>query len=107
MPFDMTVPQFPAPDPKGKVLVVDDELDIRESLEILLSSEGYSVDQAQNGERNRVDFICALRRQNDEALARAVFVQPRKTRERGFRMCVDDEPRPALRRHAHVIACPG
>jgi DNA-binding NtrC family response regulator len=48
MPFDMTVPQFPAPDPKGKVLVVDDELDIRESLEILLSSEGYSVDQAQN-----------------------------------------------------------
>ena len=30
------------------MLVVDDELDIRESLEILLSSEGYLVDQAQN-----------------------------------------------------------
>jgi DNA-binding NtrC family response regulator len=44
----MTAPQFTAPGPKGKVLVVDDELDIRESLEILLSSEGYSVDQAQN-----------------------------------------------------------
>ena len=48
MPLDMTAPQFTAPEPKGKVLVVDDELDIRESLEILLSSEGYSVDQAQN-----------------------------------------------------------
>jgi DNA-binding NtrC family response regulator len=48
MPLDMTVPQFTSPEPKGKVLVVDDELDIRESLEILLSSEGYSVDQAQN-----------------------------------------------------------
>jgi len=44
----MTAPQFTAPEAKGKVLVVDDELDIRESLEILLSSEGYSVDQAQN-----------------------------------------------------------
>src|SRR5271157_3177761 len=44
----MTAAQFTAPGAKGKVLVVDDELDIRESLEILLSSEGYSVDQAQN-----------------------------------------------------------
>ncbi len=48
MPLDMTAPQFTAPGAKGKVLVVDDELDIRESLEILLSSEGYSVDQAQS-----------------------------------------------------------
>jgi DNA-binding NtrC family response regulator len=48
MPLDMTAPHFTAPGPKGKVLVVDDELDIRESLELLLSSEGYSVDQAQN-----------------------------------------------------------
>ena len=48
MPPDMTAPQSTAPGPKGKVLVIDDELDIRESLEILLSSEGYSVDQAQN-----------------------------------------------------------
>src|ERR1035437_8969378 len=48
MPLDMTAPQFTAPEARGKVLVVDDELDIRESLEILLSSEGYCVDQAQN-----------------------------------------------------------
>ncbi len=34
---------------RGSVLVVDDELDIREGLELLLSSEGYAVDQAQNG----------------------------------------------------------
>jgi DNA-binding NtrC family response regulator len=35
--------------PKGKVLVVDDEADIRESLETLLSLEGYAVDLAANG----------------------------------------------------------
>jgi DNA-binding response OmpR family regulator len=31
------------------VLVVDDEADIREGLEMLLTSEGYAVDLAQNG----------------------------------------------------------
>jgi DNA-binding NtrC family response regulator len=39
---------------KGRILVVDDETDIRESLETLLSIEGYEVDLAQNaadGER--------------------------------------------------------
>src|ERR1700681_1340592 len=34
--------------PKGRVLVVDDEGDIRESLETLLSLKGYSVDLAEN-----------------------------------------------------------
>src|SRR5580704_12070011 len=34
--------------PKGRILVVDDEVDIRESLETLLSLEGYSVDLAEN-----------------------------------------------------------
>src|SRR5258707_5115337 len=34
---------------KGHVLVIDDEVDIRESLEALLSLEGYIVDLAQNG----------------------------------------------------------
>ena len=34
---------------KGRILVVDDELDIREGLELLLTSEGYAVEQAQNG----------------------------------------------------------
>src|SRR5258707_13194945 len=33
---------------RGSVLVVDDEPDIRESLEILLSSEGYRVELAPN-----------------------------------------------------------
>ncbi len=33
---------------KGRILVIDDEADIRESLEALLSMEGYSVDLAQN-----------------------------------------------------------
>src|SRR5215472_7888554 len=39
---------------KGRVLVVDDEVEIRESLEALLELEGYQVDQAANaaeGER--------------------------------------------------------
>jgi DNA-binding NtrC family response regulator len=34
---------------KGRILVVDDEEDIRESLEALLSLEGYAVDLAANG----------------------------------------------------------
>jgi DNA-binding NtrC family response regulator len=33
---------------RGRILVIDDEADIRESLEALLSMEGYSVDLAQN-----------------------------------------------------------
>src|ERR1700694_688271 len=41
----MTLPE----DGKGRVLVIDDEADIRESLETLLSLEGYGVDLAQNG----------------------------------------------------------
>jgi DNA-binding NtrC family response regulator len=34
---------------KGQILVIDDEADIRESLETLLSLEGYIVSLAQNG----------------------------------------------------------
>ena len=48
MPLEATVPQSASSDIKGKVLVIDDEADIRESLETLLGMEGYSVDQAQN-----------------------------------------------------------
>ncbi|HEY6391965.1 MAG TPA: sigma-54 dependent transcriptional regulator [Bryobacteraceae bacterium] len=35
--------------PKARILVIDDETEIRESLEVLLSLEGYSVELAQNG----------------------------------------------------------
>jgi DNA-binding NtrC family response regulator len=48
MPRDMSAPQ-PSPVTKGKILVIDDELDIREGLELLLTSEGYSAEMAQNG----------------------------------------------------------
>jgi DNA-binding NtrC family response regulator len=44
----MTASQY-SPENKGNILVVDDELDIREGLELLLTSEGYRVDLAQNG----------------------------------------------------------
>ena len=42
------------PDPvaaltRGRILIVDDEEDIRESLETLLTIEGYAVDMAVNG----------------------------------------------------------
>ncbi len=37
------------PATKGKILVIDDEADIRESLDILLSTEGYRVETAENG----------------------------------------------------------
>jgi DNA-binding NtrC family response regulator len=52
MPPEMSAPQLSAsisPTSKGKVLVVDDELDIREGLDTLLSLEGYSVELAING----------------------------------------------------------
>jgi DNA-binding NtrC family response regulator len=35
---------------KGSILIIDDEQDVRESLEELLSSEGYSLDSAGNAE---------------------------------------------------------
>src|ERR1043166_2479467 len=50
MQREMTPPRVAAsPAIKGNVLVIDDEADIREGLEMLLISEGYSVDLAQNG----------------------------------------------------------
>src|SRR5690242_18026123 len=47
MPREMIAPQ-PAVDTRRKVLVIDDELDIREGLELLLSTEGYAVELAAN-----------------------------------------------------------
>ena len=35
--------------PKGSILVVDDESEIREGLEMLLASEGYGVSSADTG----------------------------------------------------------
>src|SRR5512139_1029267 len=49
---------------RGKILVVDDEADIRESLETLLEIEGYSVQSAENAaegltrfEQGRFDLV--------------------------------------------------
>ena len=36
--------------PKGSILVADDEVEIREGLELLLESEGYSVTTVGTGE---------------------------------------------------------
>jgi len=48
MPEIAAVEEQTATTPKGKVLVIDDEADIRESLDALLSLEGYDVDLAAN-----------------------------------------------------------
>jgi len=45
----MTDTPFSPSETKGDILVVDDEVDIREGLELLLSSEGFKVTLAQNG----------------------------------------------------------
>jgi DNA-binding NtrC family response regulator len=46
---DKLPPDVPATDlAKARILVVDDEVDIRESLETLLDMEGYAVELAQN-----------------------------------------------------------
>ncbi len=44
----MSAPHSNLAPARGTVLVVDDESDIREGLELLLTSEGYSVELAQN-----------------------------------------------------------
>ena len=49
MPDNLPSDDPPSSLPKGRILVVDDEPDIRESLEVLLSLEGYSVDLASDG----------------------------------------------------------
>jgi DNA-binding NtrC family response regulator len=46
---DRLPPDEPVSLPKGRILVIDDEADIRESLEALLCLEGYTVEMAQNG----------------------------------------------------------
>jgi DNA-binding NtrC family response regulator len=48
MPREMIASQ-PAKTTKGRILVIDDELDIREGLELLLTTEGYTAEMAQNG----------------------------------------------------------
>ena len=47
-PDQETLRDAPAHTPRGRVLVVDDEADIRESLELLLGAEGYAVSAAEN-----------------------------------------------------------
>jgi DNA-binding NtrC family response regulator len=49
MPPEMSASDVSTATDKGRVLVVDDELDIREGLDALLSMEGYSVDLAPSG----------------------------------------------------------
>lgn len=45
----MSSPNVEVPVSRGRILIIDDEADIRESLETLLSLEGYTVEEAPNG----------------------------------------------------------
>jgi DNA-binding NtrC family response regulator len=47
---DILPPDEPVSSLPRRILVIDDEIDIRESLETLLSLDGYLVDLAENGE---------------------------------------------------------
>jgi CheY-like chemotaxis protein len=46
----MTVPSDVVPPPAAEILVVDDDRDIRESLQDVLELEGYAVSTARNGQ---------------------------------------------------------
>jgi DNA-binding NtrC family response regulator len=46
-----STPVFPASTTSASILVIDDEAGIRESLEVLLTLEGYSVKTANDGEQ--------------------------------------------------------
>src|SRR5689334_20283255 len=48
MPPEMTYPQTQSVPSKGRVLLIDDEPEIRESLSLFLGSEGYNIETAAN-----------------------------------------------------------
>src|ERR1035441_2050304 len=49
MPLETITPSSDTTQNKGSVLVIDDQLDIREGLDMLLTGAGYGVDLAQGG----------------------------------------------------------
>ena len=46
---DSLAPDAPLPITPKRILVIDDEADIRESLDALLSQDGYAVELAESG----------------------------------------------------------
>jgi DNA-binding NtrC family response regulator len=50
-PVNLTVPTPASPGGSASILVIDDEAGIRESLEVLLTLEGYSIKMAEDGEQ--------------------------------------------------------
>src|SRR5216684_4480768 len=68
--------------PKGSILVIDDESEIREGLELLLTSEGYGVSCAGTGESGITKPWS-----NDELLAQvAQAVESRRLREENVQL---------------------
>lgn len=56
---NLPVDRISSPRPR-RILVIDDEADIRESLELLLTAEGYSVDLAENAATGLQKFECGI-----------------------------------------------
>jgi two-component system phosphate regulon sensor histidine kinase PhoR len=48
--FTLTVPREHVPGMDAQILVVDDDADVRDTLEMLLASQGYTVATAENGQ---------------------------------------------------------
>ena len=46
--YTTSIQEAPVLTGKGRILIIDDEADIRESLETLLDLEGYHVEMAPN-----------------------------------------------------------
>src|SRR2546427_5070186 len=64
---------------KGTVLIIDDEEEIRESIELLLTSEGLSTDTAGNGEERSEEHTSELQSQSN-LVCRLLLEKKKKTR---------------------------
>ena len=76
---------------KGSILVVDDESEIREGLELLLSSEGYGVSSADTGESGLAKLeeqpfdLAAARRQSARSQRPGPAARDSQARSASFR----------------------
>ena len=50
------IPPAASSNPKGRLLIIDDEEGIRESLQMILENEGYKVFTADSGESGIKEF---------------------------------------------------